>query len=372
MDWQKENLKLLEKMVGISSISGSEKELALFLKEYLKENGIESEIEILKGDSCNLTAKCSFGTRKHKIILGGHLDTVSPAAGWKTDPFQLTYEKDKVYGLGSCDMKGGLAAQIIVLRQMKEEGTAFNGTVYLTAVADEEAFSTGMNHLAEKMPEAELAILAEPHFDNVVTGATGKGLLTFKVHGKPGHAARPETGINAVNSMAKLLNVVEEYYGNLYREGKCGAAGVLRIFSDYAGYSLNIPDCCSALVNKQLLQNETIEEFQDNVEKMFCANKIPGSLEIIREALWYPSYSLDENSGMVKLFLDYLKSTGHKFYTKHNESVSDGNIMVEKCGIPTLLFGPEGDNLHSADEYLIQGSLEKYRRYLKGFIDTLK
>ena len=45
MDWQKENLKLLEKMVGISSISGSEKELALFLKEYLKENGIQSEIE---------------------------------------------------------------------------------------------------------------------------------------------------------------------------------------------------------------------------------------------------------------------------------------------------------------------------------------
>ena len=371
MDWQKENLRLLEKMVGISSISGSEKELALFLKEYLKKAGIESRIDILKENSCNRTAEFNFGKGKHKIILGGHLDTVSPATGWKTDPFHLTYEADRAYGLGSCDMKGGLAAQLMVLQQMMEEGTAFNGTVYFIAVADEEAFSEGMNCMAEKMPEAELAILGEPHFDNIVTGATGKGLLTFKVHGKSGHAARPETGINAVSSMAMLINVMDKYYGRLYRDGKCGAASVLRIFSDYAGYSLNIPDCCSALINKQLLQNEDIEEFQSNIEKMFIENAIPGSLEIIREALWYPSYSLDENSGMVEQFLDYLKAAGHRFYIKHNESVSDGNIMVKKCGIPTLLFGPGGDNLHSAGEYLEVGSLEKYRDYLKGFLETL-
>lgn len=371
MDRQKENRRLLEDMVAIPSISGTERQLAEFLKEYLGNMNVDSSLTHLTETSSNLTARIRFGDSPQTIMLGGHLDTVAPVQGWKTDPFQVVYEGDRAFGLGTCDMKGGLAAQITVLHQMLQEGTKFQGTVLLAAVADEEAFSAGANRFAEEGPEADLAILGEPHFDHVVTAANGKGLVTFCVTGTGGHAARPETGVNAVNSMAILLEKLEEYYRENYENGKCGAYCPLRVWSDYPGYSLNIPDCCRALVNKQLMIGENLEELIEKAEEIFRENQIPGRLEAVREALWYPSYALDTQQREVKAFLEALKNQGHCFYEKQNESVSDGNLFVCKCKIPTVLFGPQGANLHSAGEYVVLSSLEKYRNYLLEYFQRL-
>lgn len=371
MDRQKENLELLEQMVAIPSISGKERQLAEFLKDYLDRIGVKARVTDLTETSSNLTAEIRFGASPQRIMLGGHLDTVPPAQGWETDPFQMVCEGDRAFGLGTCDMKGGLAAQITVLHQMLQEGTEFKGTVLLAAVADEEAFSAGANRLAEEQPKADLAILGEPHFDNVVTAANGKGLITLRVTGAGGHAARPETGVNAVNGMAALLEKLEQYYRERYENGKCGAYCPLRVWSDYPGYSLNIPDRCQALVNKQLMIGEDLEEFIQKTEALFRENQIPGRLEVIREALWYPSYALDIRQKDVKGFLEFLKAAGHDFCESKNESVSDGNIFVCRCGIPTVLFGPQGAKLHGAGEYVVLSSLEKYRNYLLRYFRML-
>lgn len=371
MERQKENLELLEQMVAIPSVSGKERQLALFLKEYLFRMGVNARITDITETSSNLTAEICFGDSPQRIMLGGHLDTVPPAQGWKTDPFQVVYEGDRALGLGTCDMKGGLAAQITVLHQMLQEGTDFKGTVLLAAVADEEAFSAGANRLAAEMPKADLAILGEPNFENVVTAANGKGLITLRVTGVGGHAARPETGVNAVNAMAVLLEKLEQYYRRRYEAGECGAYCPLRVWSDYPGYSLNIPDRCQALVNKQLMTGEDLEEFIGKAEEIFKENRIPGKLEVIREELWYPSYVLDTQQKDVKQFLDFLRGEGHYFYESRDESVSDANIFVKICHIPAVLFGPRGDNLHGAGEYVVVSSLEKYRKYLLNYFQML-
>lgn len=369
LDWQKINIDLLEQMVAIPSTSGNERPLALFLKEYLAKMGVEACITELTETSCNLTAEIRFGDAPQRIMLGGHLDTVPPAQGWETDPYRMVCEGDRACGLGTCDMKGGLAAQITVLHQMLQEGTAFQGTMLFAAVADEEAFSAGANRLAEEKPEADLAILGEPNFHDVITSANGKGLLTLRVTGAGGHAAMPETGINAVNSMAVLLEKLEKYYRPGYEKKECGAYCPLRVWSDYPGYSLNIPDVCRALINKQLMIGEELEDFICTAEQLFRENEIPGELEVIRESLWYPSYALDTQQKEVKELLDFLRCEGHEFQEEKNESVSDGNIFVSRCGIPTVLFGPEGHRLHSAGEYVVLSSLESYRNYLRKYFD---
>ena len=369
LNWQKINVELLEQMVAIPSTSGKERPLALFLKDYFEKMGVDARITELTDTSCNLTAEIRFGDASQRIMLGGHLDTVPPAQGWETDPYRMVCDGDRAYGLGACDMKGGLAAQITVLRQMLLEGTAFRGTVLFAAVADEEAFSAGANRLAEEMPEADLAILGEPNFHDVITSANGKGLITLRVTGAGGHAAMPETGINAVNSMAVLLGKLENHYRVRYENKECGAYCPLRVWSDYPGYSLNIPDVCQALINKQLMIGEELEDFIHTAEHIFRESEIPGKLEVIRENLWYPSYALDTQQKEVKDLLDFLRQEGHEFQEEKNESVSDGNIFVSRCGIPTVLFGPEGHRLHSAGEYVVLSSLESYRNYLRKYFD---
>ncbi len=171
-------------------------------------------------------------------------------------------------------MKGGLAAQITVLHQMLEEGTAFDGTILLTCVADEEAFLKGAHHLAEKHPRADLFVMAEAHYDNVVVGADGKALLTLNLTGKGGHAARPESGINAVISMGRLLGEMDRVWTKHYEEGECGSWAPLRIWSDYPGYSLNIPDRCHVLLNKQLNIGEDAEDFITGTQQL-CPAECP-------------------------------------------------------------------------------------------------
>ena len=247
-------LDLLRQLVAIPSESQNEEAHARFLADYLKDElEMETQLQHVEGKSYNVTG-CWHpikGKARRKLMLGGHLDTVSPTDLWETDPYRLVQQGDQLHGLGAGDMKGGLAAQLMVLKSLKEQGGLWDAEVEFVGLADEECHSVGANAYVrrvqeEKQPQPEtFFIMAEPHFDNIVVGATGKVLLKLEVTGAPGHAAMPEKGINAVDCMAALLQAVNQTWGSCYREGRVGSHCCLMIHSDYPGYSLNIADILS-------------------------------------------------------------------------------------------------------------------------------
>lgn len=370
-----ECLALLRQMVAIPSASGGEKQLAEFIAGFLEEElGMRTELQPLAEGSCNVIGRWSgAGRGKGRLLLGGHIDTVSPAEGWQTDPYRLTPDGDKLRGLGAADMKGGLAAQLTVLKRLREEGPALDAEVEFLGLADEERYSAGANAYVERAGREEspesFFIMGEPHYNELVVGATGKVLLALTTTGKGAQAAAPEKGINAIDNMAVLLTAINEVYGPKYRRGERASHCCLRMESTYHGYSLTVPDECRCWINKQLKPDEPVQEFIAELHRQYDARVGQGSLQIRRELPSYPAYRLPPDEKHVTALRTYLKDVCRREpAARVNQSVSDGNIFYTALQIPTVLYGPFGEHFHTENEYVSQRGLAAYMTELYGFL----
>ena len=367
-------LELLQKMVSIPSVSGDEENLARFLADFLRQElQMETELMQVKAKQYNLIARKKGGrTGGKKLLLGGHMDTVDAGGNWSHDPFALSVEGTRAYGRGTCDMKGGLAAQITVLKRLQEDNTEFCGEIELLCVCDEEQLSLGANHYvkqAASQRKADFAIFAEPHFDNLIVGAAGKTLLEIEIEGKTGHAAEPANGINAVDCMATWITEVNQKYSSLYKQGVCGSHCFLRAYSQYSGYSLSIPDKSYALLNKHLDVQEQEDVFLADLEALYKVKVGVGHIRIRQALPHYPSYRLDLNNEDYQTLYHLIRDThGLDIEERIGKGVTDGNVIYPGLGIPIVMFGPKGVNLHQPDEYLELDSVWIYMDILHDFI----
>ena len=392
MDYNAYFLDLLRRLVETPSVSQDEETCAELLAEILERDlGMEVEQERLEGKSVNvygrwhgsscrnagikLAASGKKECPEKMLLLGGHIDVVAPGEGWQTAPFKLTIIGDRAYGRGTFDMKGGLAAQIAVLKKLRDEGWEPEGRVELVGLCDEERLSIGANAYAKRVRKENagnaFGIFAEPHYDSIVVGATGKVLLGLSVSGASGHAAEPETGINAISCLAKLVAAVDEKYTPLYECGNVASHSFLKIASRWEGYSLNIPDEAEALLNKQLFLGEEIEVFLADLQAIYTREVGHGQLTIEKLAPYYPSYHLPEEMPGLILLRKILKDRfRHEPMLCINQSVSDANVIYPTAGLPTILFGPDGADLHKPNEYILLSSAYKYMKMLEEFMKT--
>lgn len=371
-------LELLRQLVAIPSHSQNEEEIARFLADLLQnELGMETTLQHVEGKSYNVRGLWRRGDTPapRRLMLGGHLDTVPATDRWTTDPYRLTVQGDIIRGLGAGDMKGGLAAQITVLKMLRERGAALDADVEFLGVADEERHSIGANAYASlaktegREGQDTFFIMAEPHYTNMVIGATGKVLYRVDVRGEGGHASTPELGVNAVDCMAEFLNQVNQKYRPLYEQGLCASHCCLRVESDYPGYSLNIPEHCFCLLNKQLTPRESGEAFGADLERIYRAQVGRGTVTVTRQIPSYPSYQLSPAQKDVAALTRFLgENFQHRPELRINQSVSDGNIFYNSLNIPTVLYGPQGVDFHTEREHLLKSTLDLYMEQLYGYL----
>ena len=279
--------------------------------------------------------------RTKKLILGGHIDTVPPTPRWETNPYQLCTRGDELHGLGAADMKGGLAAQLTVLRRFKEENASFDADIEFVGLSDEERHSIGAHAYVKLMQQQNALRKKEflPHgrtaFRQHCNRRNRKG-SSFPAHSRKKrpcvHAGK---GINAIDCMARFLTAVQEKYMPLYANGVCASYCCLKIESDYAGYSPTIPSKCSALMNKQLFPTESIDSFIDDLQRIYAERVCVGNLMICREIPSYPAYQLSPEQSDVQRPTSLLrKQFGHTPELRINQSVSDGNISLQRVEYP--------------------------------------
>lgn len=361
-------METLESLVTTPSVSQNERAVAEKIAAILTELGYNPVIQPVGENSANVICHIPGGDGL-AVLLGGHIDTVSVCEGWQHDPSHLTVENGLGYGLGACDMKGGISALLTLLRRFSLSGKKPCGDVIFAALADEERLSLGAEAFEKTNPKADFCILAEPHFDEFVVGATGKILLELTVHGTCGHAAKPETGVSAIECMTRFLSAVDKKYRSLYKEGKAASHCALHIWNDYPTYSLNIPDSCHVLLNKQLFPFEDADEFQRDLQEIFAKYCPEASLTIQRRQPYYPAYQTDQqNPHFQRLRSLAEQQMGHSVQLVVNQSVSDGNIIEPVMGIPTVVFGPKGIGCHKPDEYLVLDSVMHYIDILYKFL----
>ena len=156
-------VKVLKEMIRIPSVVGEEKELADYLYNELESLGIPCELHEIEPDRPNVYARMSGTGSGKRLHFNGHTDTVPVVEGWETDPFEPIEKDGRIYGLGACDMKGGMACILAALRAFADSGVRFNGELSFSGVIDEEAYSKGAKAMMDTdFAKADAMVLAEP------------------------------------------------------------------------------------------------------------------------------------------------------------------------------------------------------------------
>jgi succinyl-diaminopimelate desuccinylase len=192
-------------LCAVPSVSGDESVLAGAVEDRVRNRAVALTVDRIAN---NVVARTNMG-RPRRIVLGGHLDTV-PVNGNAVPRF----EGDVLHGLGSADMKGGLAV-MLALAELASEREAAHDLTFVwyegEEVADEH---NGLRHLFEVAPEllaGDLAILLEPTSGWVEAGCQGTMHARATVRGQRAHTARPWMGSNAIHTMSELLDRVVAY-----------------------------------------------------------------------------------------------------------------------------------------------------------------
>ena len=196
---------------------------ARFLGERLAARGFTVEYpraEGALGDSdayprTNVVARIEGDGDGPCVHFNSHIDVVEPGEGWTVDPFGGDVRDGRVWGRGTCDMKGGLAASVIAVEALLEAGAPFPGAIEISGTVDEESGGyAGVAWLAERghfsRPRVDHVIIPEPLYkDSVCLGHRGVWWAEIEVRGRIAHGSMPFLGISAIRGMAAFLELVE-------------------------------------------------------------------------------------------------------------------------------------------------------------------
>jgi len=351
---KKWTINLLQELVRIPSPVGEEQKLGEYIKSVLEEIGLSVDKQRVERDRFNILANFKKSADKEKtLLLTGHIDTAPLSGGWTHKPFGGDIENGKLFGLGSSDMKGGIAAMITAIKTLKDLSIPIKGNIIFLAVVDEEAYSKGILKFLKSGVKADMAILGEPHFEKAILGCMGKVLIELVFRGKSAHASTPELGINAIDDAAKLITSLEKLKFLRHRKLGKGNYCILKIEGGYKRYSLVVPEEAKLIMNRHIVPGESKETVVNDLKSLIESINIRSKVEIKVRRPYYPPYIISKKEPMVKaLERAYKKVVGRRINFGYSRSVCDANYMVTH-GIPTVVFGPSGGNEHAPDEYVI-------------------
>ncbi|MGO8790061.1 MAG: M20/M25/M40 family metallo-hydrolase [Terriglobia bacterium] len=185
--------ELTKSLVNMASVTGHEKACAEFVKGYLVQLGFQAELMAVSRDRFNVFA--TFG--KPDVVLSTHIDTVPPF-------FPAHEDADRIYGRGSCDAKGILAAQVSAAERLKAEGVKDFAVLFLVG---EETVSDGAREANLHPRGSRYIINGEPTENKLVIGCKGNLRIDIRARGRMAHSAYPHLGVNAID---KLLDVLAD------------------------------------------------------------------------------------------------------------------------------------------------------------------
>jgi acetylornithine deacetylase len=218
--------KILEKLVSFPVLGGdSNLSLIYWIKELIESHGIKANL-LFNEDQSKASLHCRIGPSVNGgVILSGHTDVV-PVEGqeWDTDPFKLIDKGDgKLYGRGSCDMKGFIACCLNALPEMIEANLEV--PIYFAFSYDEEIGCLAGPELAKAFhslyPETpKYAIIGEPSMMEPIVGQKGIYILETYVNGSAGHSSRIKQEISAIHEATRLILWLENKMNQLIEEGR--------------------------------------------------------------------------------------------------------------------------------------------------------
>ena len=332
--------------------------------------GIDSQIDSWDANRANITAHIKSTSQKRPLLFVCHLDVVAPGeTKWEYPPFSGVESEGRIYGRGSADMKGGIAAIVTAVGQIVESKVKLEGDIILFAAAGEETDSCGAKRFISDlggMPQLAGVVLPEPTDFEVVTAHRGMLWLKVSTKGKSAHGSTPELGVNAIASMKTLLDELDNYKIRFKPHKLLGGCS-MSVNTISGGKEINVvPDECEIKIDIRTLPGQNCQEIISDFEKIFAKLKrenpqFEAEVSIIREV---GALETDSSCGFVKDFCSAVEVSE----TKAVGFTTDGPHFAP-LGAPVVIFGPGKSELcHKPDEYIDIADVEKAVEYYKNII----
>jgi succinyl-diaminopimelate desuccinylase len=351
-------LRVLKEMIRIPSVVGQERGLAEYLYAELQALGWECVLREVEPGRPNVYARLAGDAPGLRLNLYGHTDTVPVVEGWESDPFSPLEQDGRLYGLGACDMKGGIACLLNVMRAFVRADHRFKGELSFAGVIDEEAYAKGARAmLASQYGDVDAMILAEPYPGDqtkpIPLGLTGKLLYDVYVKGEAAHGFRPQLGVNAVEEAARILAHLDRLSLKRHPDFGTGNTCTLKIEGGYQVYSVVIPDRCRFEVNRLLVPGETVEGAIQDMERLVASLDLKAEVEVRTRPPTYEPFVMRKSEPIVQLFdAVYREVMGLPPVYEYAYGITDANVFAGEGGIPCLHLGPQRGGAHQKNEYV--------------------
>ncbi len=376
-EMQEEVLALARALVAQSSVSGQEGGAAEVLRRYLLSHGFDrAEIDRYGSVVGYLKGKRP-GPR---VLFDGHIDTVPVAdpAAWTHDPYAGEVADGRLYGRGTSDMKGAVAAFAVAACHFAAAcGREFAGEIAVAGVVHEECFEGVAARAVSAAVKPDVVIIGEASECNVKIGQRGRAEIVVETFGVPAHSANPEKGVNAVYAMCRAVEAIRSLPA---AEHPVLGRGILELTdiksAPYPGASV-VPAYCRATFDRRLLVGETRESVLAPIQAAlsdlaardpafrgqvsFACGEAPcyTGASIAAER-FFPGWLYDESEPFVQSVLRELRAIGQTPRVTQYSFCTNGSHYAGEAGIPTLGIGPSREDLaHTDDEYIELSELYK-------------
>jgi len=351
-------VELLRALVAIDSVNPSlvagaagETAAADFIENWASHTGLVTHrLEGSPGRPSVIVESRPTSSGK-SLLLCGHADTVGP--GQMENAFLPRVDGDRLYGRGGYDMKAGLAAALIACREAAR--LDLPGRVVVAAVSDEEHSSLGVQEVLGRV-SVDAAIVTEPTELVVAVAHRGFVWTEIEVIGVSAHGSRPHLGRDAILKTGPILVALEDLNTALRgrTHPRLGRGFVHGSLIAGGREESTIPDRCLLTIERRTLPGESVEDVERDIAELLarCQTADPELMTRTRTILARPPFRIDERAELVTIVREAAADVLRHPVDVAGVSYWADASLIAAAGIPTLLFGPNGDGAHGDLEWV--------------------
>ncbi len=370
-------ISLLRDLVSIESVNPSlvagargEGRVASAVAAHMQRLGLDVQVQEVAPGRPNVIGVLEGRQPGPSLMFCGHLDTVGIEG--MDAPFDPVERNERIYGRGSLDMKGGVAAMIDAARVAVARGFS-RGRLVVAAVVDEEYASIGADALVTGWT-ADAAVVTEPTDLQIAVGHKGFAWIEVETRGVAAHGSRPADGVDAIARMGRLLSRLERLDRDLQERPPHPLLGTASLHAstirggrEWSSY----PDRCRLEMERRTVPGETDAGAAEEVAALIAElrESDPSFDASSRLVFGRPPYEIPRTHALVERMWRIVAEAGLPATQLAGMSFWTDAAVLGSAGIPSLLFGPGGAGLHSTEEYVRIADVLSCRDVLAALID---
>lgn len=364
-------IDLLKELISIDSVNPSlvqgaagEENVAQAVAAHLSASGLDVVVSDVEPGRQNVIGILEGRSPGRSLMLCGHLDTVG-VEGMEA-PFEPVEREGRMFGRGSGDMKGGVAAMVATARTLANEGWD-RGRLIVAGVVDEEYKSIGAEALVKEW-QADAAIITEPTGLKVAIGHKGFSWIEVTTEGRAAHGSRPEEGRDAILRMGRVLHRLEELTERLNASTPHPVLGRASMHASIinGGRELSTyPESCVLQLERRNIIGEGPEVAMREIGEILDALRHEDKEFVANARLLFdrPPYETPSDNDLPQLLESAIRNVGHETCREGMTYWTDAAILGQ-AGIPTVVFGPGGEGFHAREEFVYIDHVEACKNAL--------